>query len=199
MGRAFRGADPARRGARLIWRSLPVDGAFALDIEALRDERGLFARSWCDREAAAHGIDVRFVQSNISVTDKRGMLRGLHLQARPHGEAKLVRCARGRVYDVMLDLRPASASFLRWHAIELDADKRNAVFIPAGCAHGFVALADDSELHYQMSAFYVPEAKRGVLWNDPAFGIAWPIAAPIVAEADRSFARFDAAAWKASC
>lgn len=125
------------------------------------------------------------------------MLRGMHLQARPHEEAKLIRCVRGRVYDVMLDLRPSSKTFLRWHAVELDAGKGNVVFIPEGCAHGFVALADDSELHYQMSAFYVPEAKRGVLWNDPAFAIRWPVDAPLVSAADRSFTPFDAERWRA--
>jgi len=178
--------------------ALPVSGAFRVDLEPHRDERGLFARTFCEREFAAQGIAVRFVQSNLSVTSKRGMLRGMHLQARPHEEAKLIRCVRGRVYDVMLDLRPASASFLRWHAVELDADQRNAVYLPAGCAHGFVTLADDCELHYEMSAFYVPEAKRGVLWNDPAFGIRWPIEKPAVSAGDSAFAPFDVAAWKKS-
>jgi dTDP-4-dehydrorhamnose 3,5-epimerase len=182
----------------VIFHALPVAGAFTIEIEAHGDERGLFARTFCEREFAAHGIGARFVQDNLSLTKQRGMLRGMHLQARPHEEAKLIRCTRGRVYDVMLDLRPDSASFLRWHALELDAEKRNAVFIPAGCAHGFVALTDDCELHYRMSAFYVPEAKRGVLWNDPAFKIRWPIESPKVGAADRSFAPFDAAAWKKS-
>ena len=196
MGRALRGADPARRGARLKFAALPVSGAWEIGLEPALDERGLFARTWCEREFAGQGIDARFVQSNLSVTKSSGMLRGMHLQARPHEEAKLIRCVRGRVYDVMLDLRPASKSFLRWHAVELDAQARNAVFIPGGCAHGFVTLSDDCELHYEMSAFYVPEAKRGVLWNDPAFGIRWPVSQPVVSESDRSFPRFDAAAWE---
>jgi dTDP-4-dehydrorhamnose 3,5-epimerase len=196
MGRPLRCADPARRGAGLKFAELPIEGAWEIGLEPARDERGLFARTWCEREFAAHGMDARFVQSNLSVTKGRGMLRGMHLQARPHEEAKLIRCVRGRVYDVMLDLRPTSPTFLRWHGIELDAERRNAVYIPEGCAHGFVTLADDCELHYEMSAFYVPEAKRGVLWNDPAFGIRWPVAEPTVSAADRSFAPFDPAAWK---
>jgi len=180
----------------MTFEPLPVAGAYLIEIEPLRDERGLFARTFCEREFARHGIGVRFVQSNLSVTRRRGMLRGMHLQARPHEEAKLIRCVRGRAYDVMLDLRPASPSFLRWHAVELDAKQGNAVHIPEGCAHGFVALANDCELHYQMSAFYVPEAKRGVLWNDPVFRIRWPIDEPKVSATDRSFPPFDAAQWK---
>ncbi len=175
---------------------LPIAGAYGIEVEPLRDERGFFARTWCEREFASHGIAARFVQSNLSVTRERGMLRGMHLQARPHEEAKLIRCVRGRVYDVTLDLRPDSASFLKWHAVELDAETRNAVFIPAGCAHGFVTLSDDCELHYEMSAFYVPEAKRGVLWNDPAFGIRWPIDEPQVSATDSAFAPFNAARWR---
>jgi len=178
--------------------ALPVQGAWEIGLEPARDERGVFARTWCEREFAANGITTRFVQSNLSVTRSRGMLRGMHLQARPHEEAKLIRCVRGRVYDVILDLRPASKTFLRWHAVELDAEKGNAVFIPQGCAHGFVTLVDDSELHYQMSAFYVPDAKRGVLWNDPAFAIIWPVSEPTVSAADRAFPPFEAARWRRS-
>jgi dTDP-4-dehydrorhamnose 3,5-epimerase len=196
MGWPLRRAHPARGGRRLKFTALPVEGAWEIGLEPAIDERGLFGRTWCEREFAGHGIGARFVQSNLSVTRSRGMLRGMHLQARPHQEAKLIRCVRGRVYDVMLDLRPASPTFLRWHAVELDAEGRNAVYIPEGCAQGFVALADDCELHYQMSAFYVPEAKRGVLWNDVAFGIRWPVADPIVSAADQSFPRFDATNWK---
>lgn len=198
MGWPVRGTDPARRGGRLKFAALPITGAWEIGLEPAADERGRFARTWCEREFADHGVRARFVQSNLSVTKSRGMLRGMHLQARPHEEAKLIRCVRGKVYDVMLDLRPSSKTFLCWHAVELDAGKGNAVFIPEGCAHGFVALADDSELHYQMSAFYVPQAKRGVRWNDPAFGIRWPIANPQVSSTDSSFPPFDPAAWKKS-
>jgi dTDP-4-dehydrorhamnose 3,5-epimerase len=174
----------------------PLAGAFVVELEPNEDERGMFARTYCEREFATHGIRARFVQANVSVTRQRGMLRGMHLQAPPHEEAKLVRCVHGRVHDVMLDLRPGSATFAKWYAVELDAERHNAVYIPEGCAHGFQALRADSELLYQMSAFYVPEAKRGVRWNDPVFGIAWPVPDALVSESDQSFARFDAEQWR---
>ncbi len=176
--------------------SLPIAGAFLVEIEPATDERGTFARTYCEREFAAHGIAVRFVQCNVSVTNRRGMLRGLHLQARRSAEAKLVRCVRGSAYDVMVDLRPASATFMRWHAVQLDAAARNATFIPEGCAHGFQALSDDCELFYQMSAFYAPEAKRGFRWDDPAFSVRWPIAEPMLSAADLALPVFDRQAWQ---
>lgn len=177
--------------------ALPIAGSFLIEIESATDERGLFARTYCAREFASHGISETFVQCNLSVTSKRGTIRGMHLQAAPHGEAKLVRCTRGSAFDVVLDLRPESRSFMSWHALVLDAEARNAIFIPTGCAHGFQALNDDCELFYQMANYYVPDAKRGVRWNDPAFSIPWPLSPSELSEDDTAFPDFECAKWVA--
>lgn len=174
---------------------LPIHGARLVETEPVQDGRGQFARTYCAREFAQHGITTPFVQCNVSLTTSRGTIRGMHLQAAPHAEAKLVRCVSGSAYDVMLDLRPDSPTFARWHAVELSARTRNAVYIPAGCAHGFQALEDGCELFYQMSAYYVPEAKRGVRWNDPAFAIQWPLAAGRLSGDDEAFPDFDRERW----
>jgi dTDP-4-dehydrorhamnose 3,5-epimerase len=167
-----------------------LDGAWLVAPEPHEDERGIFARVWCAQEFAAHGLDARIVQASISLSRRRGTLRGLHWQAAPHEEVKLVRCTRGAIHDVILDLRPASPTFLRHFATELSAQNRLALYIPKGLAHGFQTLADDTEVFYQMSEFYEPAAARGVRWNDPAFGIAWPVAQPILHPRDASYADF---------
>jgi dTDP-4-dehydrorhamnose 3,5-epimerase len=151
----------------------------ALLIEPLRraDERGFFARTWCARAFAARGIHCAWVQCNVSFNKHTGTLRGLHYQVAPHEEDKLVRCTRGAIYDVIVDLRPGSATCGRWAAFELTADNGLALFIPHGFAHGFQTLADDSEVFYQMSEFYHPESARGLRWDDPALGIVWPACA----------------------
>jgi dTDP-4-dehydrorhamnose 3,5-epimerase len=195
MGREVRDSDPARRGCGVKFTRMPIAGAFVVEIEPHADERGMFARTFCEREFAAQGLRSHFVQCSLSLTRKRGMLRGMHLQAPPHEEAKLIRCARGRVYDVTLDLRADSGTFMKWHAIELAAELHNAVYIPEGCAHGFQALTDDCELEYQITVEYVPDAKRGVRWDDPAFGIRWPLADPVLSAEDISFGRFDKDTW----
>jgi len=174
---------------------MPIVGAFVIEIEPIEDTRGFFARTYCEREFVDHGLPSRFVQCNSSLTRKRGTLRGMHLQAPPHEEAKLIRCTSGGVYDVTLDLRPSSATFMKWHAVELDAVRRNAVYIPEGCAHGFQTLRDESELQYSMSAQYEPDASRGVRWNDEAFKIRWPIDNPILSPADLALARFEREKW----
>ena len=174
---------------------MPIKGAFVIELEPIEDARGFFARTYCEREFINHGLQARFVQSSVSVTRKRGMLRGMHLQASPHAEAKLIRCTSGRVFDVTLDLRPSSASFTTWHAVELDATRRNAVYIPEGCAHGFQALTDDCELHYSMSVGHAPDASRGVRWDDEAFRIRWPIGNPILSPADLAWPRFERGTW----
>ncbi len=158
--------------------------------EPRRDERGFFARTWCREEFAAHGLNPNLVQCSISFNAKRGTLRGMHYQAMPHQEAKLVRCTRGAIYDVVLDLRPGSPTFGQWHAAELTADNRQMVYIPEGVAHGLQTLSDDTEVFYQISEFYHPESSRGVRWNDPAFGITWPISEPILSERDRGHSNF---------
>jgi dTDP-4-dehydrorhamnose 3,5-epimerase len=152
----------------------PIDGAWVVAPEPIEDERGLFARTFCAEEFAARGLDVRVAQCNTSFNARAGTLRGLHYQADPHGEAKLVRCTQGAIYDVAVDLRPGSPSFRRWFGVELTAATRHAFFIPEGCAHGFQTLQDASEVLYQMSTPYVPGAGRGVRWDDPAFGVTWP-------------------------
>lgn len=152
-----------------------IEGVVAVDPEAVADDRGLFARTWDPMEAAAHVSDIRVAQCSTSFNRRRGTLRGLHYQADPYAEAKLVRCTAGAVYDVAVDLRPTSASYLAWTAVELTAVNRRALFIPAGCAHGFITLTDDAEVYYQISVPYVATAAQGVRWDDPAFGIRWPM------------------------
>ncbi|MEM9403026.1 MAG: dTDP-4-dehydrorhamnose 3,5-epimerase [Pseudomonadota bacterium] len=154
---------------------LDIDGAFLVEIERISDDRGFFARAWCEDEFADAGIDVDFVQANIARTGERGTLRGLHFQVDPAGEAKLIRCTRGRVFDAAVDLRPDSSTRGRSIGIELDSSKQNMVFIPAGCAHGYQVLESDSDVFYLVSHRYAPDAERGLLWNDPALGIDWPI------------------------
>lgn len=163
----------------------PLAGAFVVDIEPREDERGLFARSFCQQEFQKHGLEPAVAQCNVSLNLKRGTLRGLHYQAAPHEEAKLVRCTRGAVWDVIVDLRDASSTRLRWFAAELTADNHRALYVPRGFAHGFQTLTDTAEVFYQMSEFYRPEGARGIRWDDPAIGIRWPLPDPIVSERDR--------------
>ena len=165
----------------------PFEGAFVVEPELLEDERGSFARSFCQEEFRAHGLDPVIAQCNISFNKRRGVLRGLHYQVKPHEEAKLVRCTRGAIWDVIVDLREGAPTRYRWFATELTADNRRALYIPRGFAHGFQTLADNSEVFYQMSEFYHPESARGVRWNDPVIGIAWPLADPVVSPRDRSY------------
>jgi dTDP-4-dehydrorhamnose 3,5-epimerase len=153
---------------------LLVEGAWLVEPEPRRDERGLFARTWCVNEFAERGLTAPFVQTSVSWNEVAGTLRGLHYQAEPHPEIKLVRCTAGSIYDVIVDLREGSASYLKWCAETLSAENRNALYVPQGCAHGFVTLEDGSEVFYQISEFHHPESARGARWNDPAFGIAWP-------------------------
>lgn len=162
-------------------------GALLIDIEPALDERGLFARTYCEREFAAHGISCRFVQCNTSYNRRKHTLRGLHYQVEPSAEDKLVRCARGAVYDVIVDLRPNSPTRLFWFAADLTEHNRRAVFVPRGFAHGYKTLVDDSEVCYQVSAFYDPAAGRGVRWNDPRLAIEWPPGEPILSDRDRVF------------
>jgi dTDP-4-dehydrorhamnose 3,5-epimerase len=177
----------------VIFRATPLDGAYVVEQERHADERGFFARTWAAEELAERGLDVRVAHMNTSFNARAGTLRGMHLQAPPHAEAKLVRATRGGIWDVAVDLRPNSPSYLRWHAVELDADNGLGYFIPAGCAHGFVTLANASEVLYVMSEAYAPDAAGGVRWDDPAFGIEWPeppATGWIMAERDRTWPDF---------
>jgi dTDP-4-dehydrorhamnose 3,5-epimerase len=159
-------------------------GAFLIEPELVEDERGFFARSWCAQEFADHGLRASIAQCNISYNRRRATLRGLHYQADPFAEAKLVRCSRGAIFDVIVDLRPDSPTRHRWIAEELTAANRRMVYVPEGFAHGFQALSDDTEVFYQMSRSYRAEAATGIRFDDPAFAIAWPIANAIVSARD---------------
>jgi dTDP-4-dehydrorhamnose 3,5-epimerase len=176
---------------RFIETSLP--GAWVIELEKLGDERGWFARTFDAQEFRARGLNPDIVQCNASSNARRDTLRGMHYQAAPHGESKLVRCVRGAIFDVAVDLRPASSTSRRWHGVELSAENRRAFYIPAGLAHGFQTLTDDAEVLYQMGYRYVPEAARGVRWDDPAFGIEWPQprGERTISEKDRAYPDFE--------
>lgn len=175
----------------------PLPGAFEIEIERREDPRGYFARLWCREEFAAHGIAVDMVQASVSHNAAAGTVRGMHLQLPPSREGKLVSCERGRIYDVIIDLRPGAPTFARHHAVTLDAGRRNALYVPPGMAHGFQTLADGCDVLYMMSDFYRPELQAGVRWNDPAFGIAWPIAEATVLPRDAAYPSFDPTAFAA--
>jgi dTDP-4-dehydrorhamnose 3,5-epimerase len=165
----------------------PLAGAFVIELERLEDERGHFARTFDAQEFERHGLDPAVVQCNTSFNARAGTLRGMHYQARPHGEAKLVRCTRGAIHDVIVDLRPDSQTYRRWYGVDLTADNGRMLYVPVDFAHGFQTLEDASEVHYQMSHHYVPDHARGVRFDDPAFGIEWPLPDPTVSERDRQF------------
>jgi len=162
-------------------------GAYFIEPDPVGDERGLFARTFCRREFEEHGLDPTATQCSVSYNEKRGTLRGMHYQLAPHEETKLVRVTRGAAYDVVVDLRPDSPTCCGWVGCELTAQNRRMVYVPKGCAHGFVTLADCTELCYQISVFYEPASARGVRWDDPAFGIDWPLVPGVISERDRSY------------
>lgn len=170
---------------------LELAGAWIIEPELVSDARGFFARTWCAREFEEHGLNPRLVQCNVSFNELVGTLRGMHYQAPPHEEAKLVRCTHGRIYDVIVDLRRESPTFAKWVAIELSARNRRMLYVPEGFAHGFQTLESASEVTYQMSEFYVAESARGVRWDDPALAIEWPFAEPrSISEKDNSYCDF---------
>jgi dTDP-4-dehydrorhamnose 3,5-epimerase len=160
----------------MIFTPTRLEGAYLIDVERHADERGFLARIFCEQEFADHGLPMRIVQSSTIHSPRKNTLRGLHFQEAPHREIKLVRCTRGSIFLVMLDLRPDSATHNEWFGVELTARNERMAFVPEGLAQGYQTLEDDTEVHYQMSHRYVPEAARGVRWDDPAFGIAWPAA-----------------------
>jgi dTDP-4-dehydrorhamnose 3,5-epimerase len=174
----------------MIFTELNLNGAYVIDPELITDERGFFARTWCQQEFADRNLCHNFVQCSISFNKKQGTLRGMHFQSVPFAETKLVRCTRGAIYDVILDLRRDSPTFRSWAAVQLDESNRRLLYVPAGFAHGFQTLVDNSEVFYQISEFYHPECSSGVRWNDPAFGIEWPTAQRIIAAKDLAFADF---------
>lgn len=178
----------------MIFTPLTIPGAFAIEVERRDDARGYFARLWCREEFRAHGIDVEIVQASVSHNRVAGTLRGLHFSRPPSAEGKLVRCSRGRIHDVILDLRRDSPAYLRHVAVDLDDRSHTALFVPPGVAHGFQTLTDDTEVVYMMTDFYRPELADGVRYDDPAFGIRWPLAVTCIAERDRAYPDYAAAA-----
>ena len=164
--------------------------AWIIEPERLQDERGFFARTFCQDEFAAHGLKPRFVQCNVSFNASKGVLRGMHYQDKPHEEAKLVRCTRGAIFDVIIDIRRDAPTFGQWLGVELTADNRTMLYIPEGIAHGFQSVEDDSEVFYQMSEMYRPESTRGIRWNDPVFAIRWPLADPNISARDAGYPDF---------
>lgn len=167
-----------------------IPGAWIVESVPQADTRGWFARSWCQREFAEHGLDTGLAQCSESFNARKGTLRGMHFQAEPHVECKLVRCLAGAMHDVMVDLRTDSPAFKQWAAVELTAENHRALYLPAGVAHGFQTLADDTLVHYQISEFFEPSAACGMRWDDPAFGIEWPVAEPILSDQDRDWPDF---------
>lgn len=174
----------------MIIEPTPIAGAYTIGIEPIADARGFFARTWCRREIEQLGLCADIAQCSISVNLRKGTLRGMHLQGPPHEETKIVRCVKGAIFDVVLDLRRDSPTFLRWHGVELSSANRLALYIPAGCAHGFQTLEDDCEVAYQISEFYHPECSRPVRWNDRAFGIEWPLPVAVMSAADQTYPDF---------
>jgi dTDP-4-dehydrorhamnose 3,5-epimerase len=171
---------------RFLETELP--GAYVLELEPYLDARGSFARIWCADELAAHGLTAGLAQCSISHSHRAGTLRGLHYQRAPHQEAKLVRCTRGAIFDVIVDLRPESPTYTSWFGVELDAERGSALYVPEGCAHGFQTLVEATEVLYLISSPYQPQAAAGVRWDDPAFGIEWPPAATrTISDRDRSW------------
>lgn len=176
----------------MIFHETGLVGAYRIELEPYGDARGFFARTWCEREFVRHGLPARMVQANLSFNKKKGTLRGLHYQAPPSREGKLVRCTAGAIYDVIVDIRPRSATFRQHVAVTLSAENRQALYIPPGFAHGFQTLADDTEVAYLMTDFYQPEYARGLRWNDPVLGIAWPEEERTILERDNSYPDFGA-------
>ena len=174
----------------MIFTETILKGAYLIKPQRMEDERGFFARVWCRKEFEAHGLSTALVQCNVSFNASKGTLRGMHFQVSPHEEAKLVRCTMGAIYDVIIDLRKDSPTYLRHFAEVLSAENRNMFCIPEGFAHGFITLEDRTEVFYQMSAFYNAESARGVRWNDPAFGIRWPSEVRVISERDRNYPDF---------
>jgi len=168
----------------MIYVETPLRGAYVIEVEKHEDKRGFFARSWCVQEFSSKGLDTQLVQCNVSFNKRKGTLRGLHYQMPPHAETKVVRCTKGALYDVIVDLRADSPTFLKWFGVELTATNYRMLYIPKRFAHGFQTIEDDTEIFYQMSEFYAPQAARGIRWNDPRAGVVWP-------ETDRTISKKD--------
>ena len=170
---------------------LSIHGAASVEFEKITDDRGFFARAWCEQEFRHHGLNPRVSQVNFSHNTSRGTIRGLHYQAPPHEEAKFVRCIRGAIFDVLIDIRPGSPTCGSWYGEELSASNRRMLYVPEGCAHGYLALEDDTEVLYQVSQPYVPGVEKGIRYDDPAFNISWPCDVTVVSDKDRGWPDFE--------
>ena len=175
----------------MIFTQTALPGAFIVDLELRSDDRGFFARSYCSDEFAAQGLTAPLRQCSVSYNVRKGTLRGLHYQAAPHEEHKLVRCTAGAVFDVIVDIRPHSRHYNRWFGIELTAQNHRALYVPAGFAHGFITLSDDAEVYYMISVPYSPEHAQGFRWSDPAFGIQWPLSPGVISPRDAAYPLLD--------
>jgi dTDP-4-dehydrorhamnose 3,5-epimerase len=175
----------------MIFHETKLPGTFEIELETKVDNRGFFARTWCQREFAAHGLSTNLVQCSLSFNPRKGTLRGLHYQAAPYAETKLVRCTKGAIFDVILDLRPTSPTFREWVALVLTAENRKTAYVPQGCAHGFLTLEDEAEVFYQMSECQHAESARGVRFDDPAFQIVWPEKIEVISDRDRNYPNFE--------
>jgi dTDP-4-dehydrorhamnose 3,5-epimerase len=175
----------------MFFHETKLPGVFEIHLDPHSDERGFFARTWCRKEFEAKGLNASLAQCNISFNARQGTLRGMHFQAAPHAEAKLVRCTRGGICDVVLDLRPQSPTYKDWIAVTLTSTNRRMIYVPENCAHGFLTLEDETEVFYQMSAFYNAESARGIRWNDPAFQIAWPGNVKVISARDQNYPDFE--------
>ena len=191
MGWPVRGADSRDAGILVRFTETTLPGAYVIDLDRYEDHRGFFARTWCRREFGEHGLEQEFVQASISHSYRRGTVRGMHYQVAPHEEVKLVRCTRGAILDVIIDLRPNETTYTRHFAVELSVENGRALYVPEGFAHGFQTLQDDTEVCYHMSEFHSPDAARGVRWDDPLFEIDWPIADPVIKERDASYPDYE--------
>jgi dTDP-4-dehydrorhamnose 3,5-epimerase len=167
-----------------------LQGAVIVEIEKLQDQRGFFARTWCKREFEKYGLDASLVQANVSYNHRKGTLRGMHYQVEPYGETKLVRCTQGAICDVIIDLRPESPTYRKWVGVELTAENYRMLFVPKMFAHGFQTLVDDSVVTYQVGQFYTSGSERGIRYNDPEFGLRWPVEVSVISDKDKSWPDF---------
>jgi len=174
----------------MIFTETKLHGAHVIEIQKLEDTRGFFARTWCKNEFEAHSLTAHLMQINISLSKKKGTLRGMHYQIEPNQESKLIRCTKGAIYDVIIDLRPNSSTYKKWLGTELTAENYKMLYVPEDFAHGFQTLEDDTEVVYQVSQFYSPQSERGVRYNDPVFGIRWPIDVQVITDKDKNWADY---------
>lgn len=175
----------------MIFHKTNLKDAFIIELNKLKDERGFFARQYCQNEFSDHGINFPIVQANVSYNKLKGTLRGMHYQTEPHGEAKLVRCTKGGIYDAIIDVRSDSPTFKKWIGVELTEHNHKMLYVPEGFAHGFITLQDDTEVTYQVSEFYTPGAEEGIRWDDPTFNIDWPAEVNVISEKDLNWPDFD--------